>query len=176
MQTHSIWTSITYIKSSNNITDAPSHRCAYAVSHLGTISGDTAQKHISRLKAWHSFHNAPWNQGQQLHYVLNGVSCLTSPSSSHPPQVPVNYAMIKLLHNKLNPDSNFNTAVLACTLITFWGQCRLGELLPILNRSPTTHISSRSNIHQSHKQDKLYILTLLRTKTSMKEQDIILTP
>ena len=150
--------------------------CAYAASHLGIISGDTAQKHISGLKAWHSFHNAPWNGGQRLHYVLNGVSRLASPSSSRPPRVPVNYAMIKLLHDKLNPDSNFDTAVLACALITFWGQCRLGELLPTSNRSPTTHIPSRLNIHRSHKQDKLYILTLPRTKTSMKGQDIILTP
>ena len=149
--------------------------CAYVASHLGTISGNTAWKCTSGLKAWHSFYNAPWNRGQQLHYILNRVSHLASPSSLYPPWVPVNHTMIKLLHDELDPDSNFDTAVLACAPIIFWGQCRLDELLPTSNRSSTTHIPSCSNIHQSHKQDKLYILTLLCIKTSMKEQDIILT-
>ena len=150
--------------------------CAYAASRLGNISGDTARKHISGLKAWHSFHDVPWKGGRRLHYVLNGVSRLSPPSSSRPPRIPVNHTMIKLLHDNLHPDSNFDVAVLACATVAFWGQCRLGELLPYSRRSPTTHIPTRSNLHQSHKNKHLHILTLPRTKTSLKGQDIILIP
>ena len=84
--------------------------------------------------------------------------------------------MIKLLHDNLDPDSNFNVAVLACTTVAFWGQCRLSKLLPYSHRSPTTDIPTRSNLHHSHRNKHLHILTLPHTKTSLKGQDIILIP
>ena len=97
--------------------------CAFAASKLGTILGDTARKHISGLKAWHAFHNAPWHGGQRLSYVLNGVSRFTPPSSTRAPRVPINKAMIKTLHDNLNLNSPFDTAIYACATIAFWGQC-----------------------------------------------------
>ena len=120
----SIVSSYTYhVRFFMNFCDAekiPQHRrfpadeillCAFAASRIGTIAGDTAQKHISGLKAWYAFHNAPWHGGQRLHYILNGVSCCSPPSSTRPPQIPINKAMIKLLHDNLDPKSPFDVAV-----------------------------------------------------------------
>jgi hypothetical protein len=97
--------------------------CAFATSRIGRILGNTIRNHLSGLRAWHLFHNMPWNGGQRLHYVVNGVSCLSPPSSTRPPRIPVNRNMIEILHDKLDPNSNFDAAVLACATTAFWGQC-----------------------------------------------------
>ena len=104
--------------------------CAFAASSLRKHARTTPHNHLSALKAWHITHNLEWKGSACLWYVLNGVHNRTPERSRRAPRPPVNLRMLRQLIEGLNINSPFDAAVTACTAIAFWGQCRLGELLP----------------------------------------------
>ncbi|KIJ53918.1 hypothetical protein M422DRAFT_24925 [Sphaerobolus stellatus SS14] len=104
--------------------------CAFAASHAGRVTGSTVKGYLAGIRAWHIAHNAPYNGSARLAYVVNGVSSLAPSSSKRPPRPPITRRMLRLLFDHLNFSLPLDVAVFAAATVAFWGQCRLGELLP----------------------------------------------
>jgi hypothetical protein len=149
--------------------------CAFAASSVGKHSRSTPRNRLSALKAWHVTHNMEWKGSARLRFVLNGVHNLAPKSSRRTPRPPVNAKMITQLVERLDSTSSLDVAVAACAATAFWGQCRLGELLP---SSASTDLSSilptRSSFKRSMRNPQSCILHLPRTKTHKHGQDVIL--
>ena len=149
--------------------------CAFAASSLGLHSRNTPRNRLAALKAWHITHNLEWKGSSRLRFVLSGVHNLAPGSSSRPPRPPVTLTMIIQLIDRLDPNSPFDLAVAACAVTAFWGQCRLGELLPpsssvlFLSSVPT-----RSSFKRSVRNLLAYIIRLPHTKTHTHGQDVVL--
>lgn len=104
--------------------------CSFASGFAGLISGSTARSKIAAIRAWHIRNGLLWLGGQQLSYVLRGVDRLTPGSSRQPQRPPITVKMLLDLHDGLNRENNLDVAVYATACLAFWGQMRLGELLP----------------------------------------------
>ena len=104
--------------------------CAFTASSAGIYARSTPRNQLSALKAWHVAHNLSWNGSSRLRYVLNGVHNLTPRGSKRPPRPPVSAKMIIELIQHLDFNSPLDIAIATCAAMAFWGQCRLGELLP----------------------------------------------
>lgn len=150
--------------------------CAFAASSAGRHAGSTARNRIAALKAWHVIHDADWNGGKRLHYVLNGVENLAPDSAKRTPRLPVNASMVSKLVTHLNLHNPLDAAVAACASVAFWGQCRLGELLPTASSNlTTTAVPARSNLKTSLRNNQSLLLHLPRTKTCRRGETIALT-
>ena len=148
--------------------------CAYAASDAGRTSGNTIRNRMSALKAWHHAHNASWQGGMRLHIVLNGVKNLTPASSIRPPRPPVTKSMLTTLLSGLNLRSPLDAAVAACATTSFWGQCRLGELLTTSKHDTTTsQRPTRSHLTRGHKSTT-FTLRLPQTKTHKRGESVII--
>jgi hypothetical protein len=149
--------------------------CAFAASSLGRHGGGTPRSHISALKAWHVTHNIEWKGSAHLQYVLNGVVNRAPSDSRHMPRPPINAKMITQLVESLDINSPFDAAVAACATTAFWGQCRLGELLPSTSSNPLSiPFPSCSDFRRSRRNPQSCLLHLPRTKTHHHGQDIVL--
>jgi hypothetical protein len=149
--------------------------CAFAASSAGVHARSTPRNRLSALKAWHLAHNIEWRGSSRLRYVLNGVHNLAPRNSRRPPRPPVNASMITQLVERLNPSSPLDVAIAACATTAFWGQCRLGELLPT-SRTPTpdSSLPTRAGFRRSVRNSLSCIIRLPRTKTHCHGQDIVL--
>ena len=148
--------------------------CAFLASSLGKHAGSTPRARLSALKAWHTTHNVEWKGSARLRYVLNGV-CNSAPgSSTRPPRPPINARMMIQLIEGLNLELPLDAAVAACAVTAFWGQCRLGELLPLSTTAPTTSLPTRSAFKRSVKNPHSCLLHLPTTKTHRHGQDVVL--
>ena len=114
--------------------------CAFAASSAGKHAGSTPRARLSAIKAWHLAHNMEWKGSSRLRYVLNGVSNLAPGSSHRPPRPPINSKMLTQLVSYLDLKLPFDAAVAACAAVAFWGQCRLGELLPATSSFPSSSL------------------------------------
>lgn len=149
--------------------------CAFAASSLHRHAGGTPRSRLSALKAWHTSHNVEWKGSARLRYVLNGVHNLAPGTSRRPPRPPINSRMLSQLVENLDLSSPIDAAVAACAATAFWGQCRLGELLP-LSRSPLhpTPLPTRSALKRSLQNPHSCLLHLPCTKTHPHGQNIVL--
>jgi hypothetical protein len=149
--------------------------CAFAASSFGRHAGGTPRSRISALKAWHTTHNVEWRGSSRLRYVLNGVHNHAPGSSRRPPRPPITATMLSQLVTNLDLNSPLDAAVAACAATAFWGQCRLGELLPI-SSSPSliAMLPTRSNFKRSLKNPDSCILRLPTTKTNRRGEDVVL--
>ena len=149
--------------------------CAFAASSLGRHAGSTPRSRISALKAWHIIHNIEWKGSARLRYVLNGVHRLAPGCSKRPTRPPIDAKMLSQLIENLDLNSPIDAAVAACAATAFWGQCRLGELLPSsLATSLSTPFPTRSGFNRSLRNPQSCIFHLPRTKTHHNGQDIVL--
>lgn len=148
--------------------------CAFAASSIGTHSMTTPRNRLSALKAWHIAHNMDWNGSTRLRYVLNGVHNLAPGAARRPPRPPINARMLSQLVESLDLESPFDAAVAACATTAFWGQCRLGELLPNTLTTPLSSFPTRSDFKRSIRNPLACLLHLPRTKTHAHGQDIVL--
>lgn len=83
--------------------------------------------------------------------------------------------MVSQLVEALNINSPLDAAVAACATTAFWGQCRLGELLPLsLAVSPSTLFPTRSDFKRSLRNPQSCLLCLPRTKTHRDGQEVVL--
>ncbi|KAJ3871046.1 hypothetical protein F5051DRAFT_434168 [Lentinula edodes] len=73
-----------------------------------------------------------WRGGSKLREVLNGVEKQAPPSSFRPERDPVKEDWLNLLHDEMDQVGRdaFNSCVIACADTLFYGQLRLGEVLP----------------------------------------------
>jgi hypothetical protein len=149
--------------------------CAFAASSTGHHSSSTPRNRLAALKAWHSAHNLEWKGSTRLRFVLNGVRNLAPGTSRRPPRPPLNARMISQLVDNLDLNLPFDAAVAACAVTAFWGQCRLGELLPSnLSIASSTPFPTRSDFKRSNRNPLSCLLHLPRTKTHYHGQDIVL--
>jgi hypothetical protein len=149
--------------------------CAFAASSVGVHARATPRNHLSALKAWHLAHNMEWKGSSRLCYVLNGVHNLAPRSSRRPPRPPVNSTMITQLIAHLDLSSPFDIAIAACATTAFWGQCRLGELLPTSSTSASsTPLPTRSGFKRSLRNPLSCVIHLPSTKTHRHGQDVVL--
>ena len=83
--------------------------------------------------------------------------------------------MLVRLVNALDLSSPSDAAVAACAVTAFWGQCRLGELLPPYPLSlPPSPLPLRSDFKRSLKNPHACILRFPWTKTHHHGQDVVL--
>ena len=149
--------------------------CAFAASSFRRHAGGTPRSRMTALKAWHAAHNVEWRGSTRLRYILNGVHNFAPSSSRQPPRPPVNATMLGLLIQELDLSSPFDAAVAACAVTAFWGQCRLGELLPSLSSTlPPSPLPTRADFKRSLRNPNACILRLPRTKTHRHGQDVVL--
>ncbi|KAJ7734594.1 DNA breaking-rejoining enzyme [Mycena metata] len=149
--------------------------CAFAASGAGVHAGSTARNNIAALKAWHVAQNQPWKGGSRLHYVLAGVENLAPESSKRPPRPPINAAMLRVLYRGLDFTVPRDVAVFAAACVAFWGQCRLGEILPISGSDTAlAHKPTRAHVSRSHRDKRATKLRLPRTKTKKSGDDVVL--
>ncbi|KAJ7721249.1 hypothetical protein DFH07DRAFT_1008089 [Mycena maculata] len=148
---------------------------AFAASGAGVHSGSTARNNIAALKAWHVAQDQPWNGSSRLHYVLAGVENLAPESSKQPPRPPINAAMLRALYHGLDFTSPRDVAVFAAACVAFWGQCRLGEILPLSSSdSACAQKPTRAHVSRSHRNSRSTKLRLPRTKTHKSGEDVVL--
>lgn len=147
--------------------------CAFAASGAGVHSGSTARNNISALKAWHIAQGVTWKGGSRLHYVLAGVEKLAPESSKRPPRPPINATMLRVLFEGLDLTNPRDIAVFAAACVAFWGQCRLGELLP-LSGTPVASkfLPTRGHISRSTRNKRTTTLRLPRTKIKTSGEDV----
>jgi hypothetical protein len=148
--------------------------CAFAASSAGIHSRSTPQNRLSALKAWHIAHNMEWKGSSRLRYVLNGVHNLAPRNSRRPPRPPVNAIMISQLIERLDPNSSLDIAIGACAVTAFWGQCRLGELLPSSLSFTPTSFPARLDFKESVRNSLAYVIHLPQTKTRRHGQEVVL--
>jgi hypothetical protein len=149
--------------------------CAFAASSLGRHAGGTPRSRISALKAWHITHNIEWKGSARLRYVLNGVHNSAPTTARRLPRPPINALMLSQLVQNLDLDSPLDAAVAACAATAFWGQCRLGELLPpSSSTAPPIPLPTRSDFKRSVLNPQSCILHLPCTKTHRNGQDVVL--
>ena len=149
--------------------------CAFVASSLGRHAGSTPRSRLSALKAWHLAHNMEWKGSERLRYVLNGVHNLAPDSSKLPLRPPINAHMLTQLIDSLDLEAPMDVVVAACAATAFWGQCRLGELVPASLTSLTqTPLPTRSDFKRSIRNPQSCLLHLPHTKTHRHGQDIVL--
>lgn len=149
--------------------------CAFAASSAGIHAGSTARNNMAALKAWHVAQNAEWNGGARLHYVLAGVDNLAPDSSKRPARPPITATMLRALYDGLDFSNPRDVAVFATACVAFWGQCRLGELLPHSScPHASKHLPTRRHISRSSRNNRSTTLHLPRTKTKINGEDVTL--
>lgn len=148
--------------------------CAFAASSFGRHAGGTPRSRLSALKAWHAAHNVKWNGSARLRFVLNGVRNSAPSLSKRPPRPPINATMLVLLIQNLDLNSPLDAAIAACAVVAFWGQCRVGELLPLSSLLPLPPLPTRSDFKRSIRNPHSCILRLPSTKTHRAGQDVVL--
>ena len=149
--------------------------CVFAASSAGVHSRNTPQNRLSALKAWHITHNMEWKGSSRLCYVLNGVHNLAPCNARVPPCPPVNSTMMIQLIERLDLNSPLDIAIAACASTAFWGQCRLGELLPSSLSAPlSSPFPLRSGFKRSLRNPLSYVIHLPRTKTHQHSEEVVL--
>jgi hypothetical protein len=149
--------------------------CAFAASSLGRHAGSTPRSRISALRTWHVAHNIEWKGSARLRYVLNGVHNSAPRGSSRSPRPPINARMLSQLIENLDLTLPLDAAVAACAATAFWGQCRLGELLPpSASIIPPIPLPVRSDFKKSVQNPQSRLLRLPCTKTHRHGQDVVL--
>ena len=149
--------------------------CAFAASSAGVYARSTPRNQLSALKAWHIAHNLSWNGSSRLRYVLNGVHNLTPRGSKHSLRPPVTAKMIIQLIQHLDLNAPLDIAIASCATMAFWGQCRLGELLPSSFLVLLSILFPlRSSLRRSTRDPRAHVVRLPHTKTHPEGQDIVL--
>lgn len=147
--------------------------CAFAADGINQLSGSTIKNRIAALKAWHTSNNWPWLGGDRLIRVIKGVQNAT-PTSTNPKRPPASIHALETLADNLNHDNPLDLAIFACACTAFWGQCRLGELLPVNHSFDPMLLPLRRAIRYSPGNKDTWVLNLPATKTNRRGQDIIL--
>ncbi|QRV84675.1 ABC transporter B family member 6 [Ceratobasidium sp. AG-Ba] len=146
----------------------------FMASFAGKKAGATAANALAALHSWHDANNIPWNASRQVRLILRGVKKLAPSSSKRTRRPGVLKEMMRTLHDGLNLNSPFDSAVYAAASIAFWGLCRLGELVGTarLKHNPTLR-PSRSSVTMKPTSGAPIELHLPSTKTSQIQGESI---
>lgn len=151
----------------------PTHEsvlCAFAASFAYRASGGSLANTMAALKTWHALHNATWQGGQRLVYVIKAVANCAPATATHPSRPGVTLDHLRILHENLDLRLPRDAAIYAIACIAFWGMCRLGELLGTSRRShDTQRHPSRCSVTGTPCIGHPIDLHLPSTKTSQRE-------
>jgi hypothetical protein len=149
--------------------------CAFAADSIGLKAGGTIKNDIAAVRSWHIKNNAPWHAGLRLSYVLRGANNLTPATSKRAPRPPISADMLSVLHDNLSLSEPLDSAVFFMATAAFYGQIRLGELLPDSKlKSAPEHFPSLSDAKLPNARGSRKV-HLPRTKTAgLHGEDIIL--
>lgn len=116
----------------------PAHEavlCAFALSQVGRCAGTTVRNALAGVKAWHTRCNVSYLDSPRLKAIVEGVDRLRPREYIRPLRPPVSISMLRHLAKIPAPLSSLDMVVQSCAHVAFWGQFRLGELLPDTIRS-----------------------------------------
>lgn len=122
-----------------------------AESAAGSVSLDCANNWLAGLHFWHNLHGAPWyGSTDQIDTLTKGVKKLVPPNSRRPLRSPVTMVHMYALRHALSPTNSKDVAMLALAEATFWGTCRLGEMVPPSLRTfdPAYHVTKGVSVTQ----------------------------
>ncbi|KAF9024321.1 hypothetical protein BDZ89DRAFT_1187320 [Hymenopellis radicata] len=104
--------------------------CDYASSWKGRKGSASLPSKMAGIKAVHIVNGVAWNGGQSLKRVMEGVKRLKPVEAARETRAPVTLERMEVLNSHLDPKDGKDACVAAIANIAFFGQCRLGELLP----------------------------------------------
>ncbi|KAG6887385.1 hypothetical protein C0995_015687 [Termitomyces sp. Mi166 len=151
--------------------------CDFATSFAGKIAGKTVSAKCDGICAWHIQNGFPYLGSTQLNYVIHGIENQRPDSSKRPDHPPVTLNMLWALESKLDFTSPAATCIYFLALCCFWGQIRLGELLPESEGAFNPKLyPTWSELRATISSHGSGILHLPNTKMgSTKGEDIIIT-
>ncbi|KAF5373349.1 hypothetical protein D9615_007467 [Tricholomella constricta] len=114
--------------------------CTFAASFGGSLSGGTIRSKCSALRSWHIQNSLPWLGGTQLAYVIKGCENMRPAQSFIAKRAAFSLVDLTILLETLDSSSPLDACVAFVASAAFWGQLRLGELLP----SRETHVPKLS--------------------------------
>jgi hypothetical protein len=108
--------------------------CAWLVTMHGVNAGSTAENALAGVRAEHILAGLPFPDSERVVRILKSIERGRPKSSRRPRRPHVTLDMLRCLVDSLPNPSPFHAAVIACALAAFWGQFRLGKLLPTLQQ------------------------------------------
>jgi hypothetical protein len=140
--------------------------CLFVSSLAGRVSGSTIRNHLSAIRALHIINMLDYVESSHLSHFVRGAANLAPASSVKPARMPVTLDHLSLLCSYLSSDPK-DVACAAVACIAFWGQCRLGELLPISRKDALNgHLPHRSHLLEGESALGSRTLILPWTKTT----------
>jgi integrase len=138
--------------------------CAFAAHRAGRVAGATVRNDLAGLHAYHTLHGLPWPSPPRLRYIVAGVERARPASSRQALRPPVSLPLLRGVHEGTNLNVGLQAAVRACAFVAFYGQYRMGELLPeaISDFDPRWH-PTRAAFHGGRTPS----ITLPWTKTTL---------
>ncbi|RDB24633.1 hypothetical protein Hypma_008189 [Hypsizygus marmoreus] len=150
--------------------------CAFAASFAGSLAGKTIGNKCAAIRSWHIQNGFPYRGGRQLSYVIKGAENMRPADSHMPPRPAVSEAMLAALSSSLDLNDSFDLCVLAIATTSFWGQIRLGEILPPREKNFNTMNFPCWSDFQRPNSVGSRVLHLPCTKTGgSKGEDVIIT-
>ncbi|KAF5387865.1 hypothetical protein D9615_000293 [Tricholomella constricta] len=104
--------------------------CAFAASFSGLLAGNSIRSKCAALRSWHILNGLPWLGGTHLSYTIKGCEASRPASSFASKRAPVTSNMLSTLLSGLDLNDCRDSCVASVATTAFWGQLRLGELLP----------------------------------------------
>lgn len=104
--------------------------CHFIVSLITSHSGSYIRSELAALKALHIVYNLEFPSSQRIQYLLRAADNLTPSTSRRQPRNPITLSMLAHLASVLDHSDPLDVCCLAVACCAFWGQARLGELLP----------------------------------------------
>jgi hypothetical protein len=104
--------------------------CQFICSLAASRSGQYIRNELAAIQAFHIINNLPFPDSVRLRYLLKAANKLTPSLSCRSPRQAVSISMLDFLSTALTLSSPFDICCFAVACTAFWGQARLGELLP----------------------------------------------
>lgn len=147
----------------------------FASDAAGYSSDKTVGNWLAGLKVWHDVNGARWKgDSPQMKRVKAGIKKLVPPTSKMAKRPPVTIEHMYALYVTLDLTNCKDAAIWAVACVSFWGCCRLGELLPSSKAAfhPSRHVTRGEEVHFETETDGRAISTGFRvpwTKVTQEE-------
>ena len=152
---------------------------AWAASYAGRLAGKTVGTKLLAVKKEHERKNLIWHGGPLLRKVLKGIEQIRPVSSFRDKRSPVTIQMLKDLNKGLSRSSGLDICIRAISLLSFFCQLRIGEILPPkqnIDKFNSLHHAMFAHIAQSTAQNGSCNLHLPWSKTQKSRGDDVWIP
>lgn len=104
--------------------------CSFVATFAGTRAGSTIRNDLAAVRAWHIINALEFPSTTRLVYALKGASNMTPASSKRDLRPPMTVKKLSILRSNIDVRLPLDAAVFFAATTAFFGQLRLGELLP----------------------------------------------